>query len=184
MNPKPSFFARIGLAFRVLFSRELGENVRELIKNNLALPSTSQPTIEEPPPEPVVQIQESSPDSALQLLGLLQREGRFIDFLQEDVSQFSDEEIGTAARVVHEGCKKATEEYFQLSPIQTQEEGMQIEVKSGFNAQEIRLTGNVVGEPPFHGVLQHRGWRARSVKLPKLSKDHDASILAPAEVEL
>src|SRR5258706_10952915 len=45
--------------------------------------------------------------SALQLLALLQREGRFVDFLEEDVTSFSDADIGAAARVVHGGCRKA-----------------------------------------------------------------------------
>lgn len=49
----------------------------------------------------------ASTDSALQLLALLQKEARLIDFLQEEVSQFSDEEVGAAARVIHSGGQKS-----------------------------------------------------------------------------
>jgi hypothetical protein len=123
-------------------------------------------------------------DAALQLLALFQREGRFIDFLEEDVTSFSDEEIGAAARVVHEGCRKAVHEHFTLAPVRDDEEGSRIEVPKGFDAHTIRLTGNVVGEAPFRGTLQHRGWKITRAELPKLAEEHDVKVIAPAEVEL
>jgi len=55
--------------------------------------------------------------AALQLLGLLQREARFVDFIQEDVAPYTDAEIGAAARVVHEGCRKMLREHFALAPV-------------------------------------------------------------------
>ncbi|MEM9070306.1 MAG: DUF2760 domain-containing protein [Myxococcota bacterium] len=184
-NRKPSFFARIGIAFRVLFSAELGLGVRQLIEQGSA-PALPEPEPEpqpepEPEPPPVVA---ARPDAALQLLGLLQREGRFIDFLQEDVSAFSDDEIGAAARVVHEGCKKAVDEHFEIEPVRDDEEGASVELPKGYDAGEVRVVGNVVGEPPFRGTLQHRGWRAAKVSLPKIAEEHDVAVLAPAEVEL
>ncbi len=115
---------------------------------------------------------------------MLQREGRFIDFLEEDVETFSDEEIGAAARVVHQGCRKTLREYFDITPIRAEEEGDSVTLKSGFDAAEVRITGDVSGEPPFKGTLQHRGWRASEVSLPKIAEDHDVSILVAAEVEL
>ena len=129
-------------------------------------------------------VQESSPESALQFLGLLQQEARLIDFVQEDIGSYSDEEVGAAARVVHEGSKKAINEYFTLSPIRTEDEESRVTLAEGFNASEVRLTGNVVGKAPFTGTLIHRGWRAEAVNLPKLSAGHDATIVAAAEVEL
>lgn len=178
----PSFFARLLLAFRVLFSAELGGAVRRLTSGDApALPKPEPEPEPEPEPPPLT---EAPPDAALQLLGLLQREGRFIDFLEEDVRSFSDEEIGAAARVVHEGCNKALREHFDIVPIRSEEEGSKVELPAGFDPREVRLVGNVVGEPPFVGTLQHRGWRVTRVELPKIAEDHDVSILAPAEVEL
>jgi hypothetical protein len=57
-------------------------------------------------------------------------------------------------------------------------------LEPGFDAAALRLTGNVVGEPPFTGTLTHKGWVAMETKLPKLAAGHNVKILAPAELEL
>lgn len=129
-------------------------------------------------------LKESTPEAALQLLTLLQQDARFIDFIQEDLSAYSDADIGAAARVVHEGSKKTLNTYFTLEAIRSENEETPISIAEGFNASEIRLTGNVVGNAPFNGTLIHKGWKVTEVKLPKLAAGHDASIVAPAEVEL
>lgn len=129
-------------------------------------------------------LKDSSPDSALQLLSLLQQDARFLDFVHEDLSSYSDADIGAAARVVHEGSSKAIASYFSLAPIRSEEEESRLTLASGFNASEVRLTGNVVGSAPFTGTLVHRGWKVTDVRLPQLAKGHDVRILAPAEVEL
>ncbi|MCC6877724.1 MAG: DUF2760 domain-containing protein [Sandaracinaceae bacterium] len=194
-EPKPSFFARIFLAwiayFRTLFDADFAAGVVRLREGGPALP----PPKEEPAPQkkpktekqekkqPVV-LREATPDAALQLLAMFQREGRLVDFLFEDVSGFSDADIGAAARVVHDGCKKALDEHFTIVPVRDEEEGARIELPKGFDAHQVRLTGNVVGEPPFEGALSHRGWKATEVRLPKMSEGHDPRVVAPAEVEL
>lgn len=194
----PSFFARFFLAwvayFRVLFDAEFAAGVMLLREGPIALPP---PEKEKEAPEkakekkkekkekaPPVVLKEATPDAALQLLSLLQREGRFIDFLEEDVAGFSDADIGAAARVVHDGCKKAIDEHFSIEPVHAKDEGSSVKVEKGFDAHSIRLTGNVVGEAPFTGELTHRGWRCTEVRLPKMSEGHDPKVLAPAEVEL
>ncbi|MFT4940284.1 MAG: hypothetical protein ACI88A_003336 [Paraglaciecola sp.] len=131
-----------------------------------------------------VQLKESTPDAALQLLTLLQQEARLIDFTQEDLSAYSDADVGAAARVVHEGSKKALNAYFSFAAIRTEDEESQVTLPVGFNAAEVRLTGNVIGEAPFTGTLIHKGWKVTEVKLPKLAEGHDTSLVAPAEVEL
>jgi len=136
-----------------------------------------------PAPEPVI-LKESSPDAALQLLGLLQKEARFIDFIKEDIATYSDADIGVAARVVHEGCNKAINEHFTLAPIRSEQEGGKITLPQGFDASSVRLTGNIVGSAPFTGTLIHKGWQVTNIRLPKLTQGHNASILAAAEVEL
>ena len=129
------------------------------------------------PPPPV-------PDLiALHVLGLLQRDGRLVDFLSEDLNGFSDAEIGAAARTVHEGCRK-TLAYVELEPIYRDAEGATVTVATGFDPATVRLTGNVVGDPPFRGSLRHHGWRARKASFPPVPAGHDPHVLAPAEVEL
>jgi len=122
-------------------------------------------------------------EAALQLLSVLQREGRLIDFIEEDLAGFPDAAIGAAARTVHAGCKRAIQELFKLEPVMRDAEGAQVQVEPGFDPGLIRLTGNVVGKPPFRGALRHHGWRAREVKLPRID-GRDPAIVAPAEVEL
>ncbi len=122
--------------------------------------------------------------AALQLLAALQREGRLVDFVEEDLAGYPDATVGAAARAVHAGCKKAIGEYFRLEPVLREPEGATVEVRSGFDPAAVRLTGNVVGAPPFKGALRHHGWRAQDVKLPQASDGIDPAIVAPAEVEL
>ncbi len=135
-------------------------------------------------PRPAAQLNAAPPDSALVLLGLLQKEGRLVDFLHEEITAYSDQEIGAAARVVHDGCQRVLKDYLSIEPVRHETEGSRITLLAGFDAAAVRPVGNVVGEPPFTGALIHRGWRADSVNLPKVVGDRDVSILAPAEVEL
>ncbi|MCB9593780.1 MAG: DUF2760 domain-containing protein [Sandaracinaceae bacterium] len=189
----PSFFARIFLAwvayFRTLFDGDFAAGVVRLREGRPALPPPEEPKAEEPKkkkkakkPAPV--LKEAGPDAALQLLGLLQREGRFVDFIEEDLGDASDADIGAAARVVHDGCKKALDDHFTIEAIHASEEGARVKVEEGYDPHTIRLTGNVVGEAPFKGELTHRGWKVSDVRLPKMSEKHDPSVIAPAEVEL
>jgi hypothetical protein len=176
----PSFTQRLGLAFnlfsRTLFDAAFAASALRLIRGFKERHEESTDDL------PV--LYEKDPDSALQLLGLFQQEGRLVDFLEEDVVQYSDEEIGAAVRVVHEGCRKALHEHLTLQPIRQEAEGARITLERGFDASAFRPTGNLVGEPPFTGTLAHRGWRAIEVRLPKLAKDHDVHVITPAEVEL
>jgi len=199
-RPVPGFFARFFLAwvayFRTLFDGEFAAGVVRLREGKPALPEgagtarTDDEARREPtkskdaPKKKEVVLREAGPDAALQLLALLQREGRFIDFLEEDVSGFSDAQIGAAARVVHDGCRKALREHVPIEPVRSEDEGAKITLAKGFDAARVRLTGNVTGEPPFTGTLAHRGWKAMEVKLPKMTEGHDATILVPAEVEV
>ncbi|MCC7219236.1 MAG: DUF2760 domain-containing protein [Candidatus Contendobacter sp.] len=179
-DSQPDFFTRLTLALRafgrILTQSDFASDVLRLDRGE-----SRPPVVEEPPKPP---LRETSPDSALQLLALLQQEGRFVDFLEENVAAYSDAEIGGAARVVHEGCRKVIHDYLHLEPVRTEVEGAQLTLPAGFDAAAVRLTGNVVGQPPFTGTLMHRGWRATGITLPKIAESHDVRVLAPAEVEL
>ena len=123
-------------------------------------------------------------DPALQLLALLQRDGRFIDFLEQEITSFPDVEIGAVARVVHEGCRKALHAHATITPIRSEEEGAAVTLPEGFSPALVKLSGNVQGSGPYKGVVRHRGWRAADLVLPTPVKGHDSTVIAPAEVEL
>lgn len=174
-----SFFARLGLAwlcfFRVLFDGRFAARVQEA-RAGRALPA--------PPQAPPAEQPADATTPALQLLSLLQREGRLVDFLQQDIASFPDADVGVAARVVHEGCRRALREHASIEPVRDESEGSRVKLAAGFDADSVKLVGDVKGEPPWSGTLRHRGWRATRLQLPRLVGDHDAHVLAPAEVEL
>lgn len=120
----------------------------------------------------------------LHFISVLQREGRLLDFFAEELSVYDDEQIGAAVRSIQEDCKKSVNKYLSPVPVIDKEEGEVVEIDLGFDPDAIKLTGNVSGEPPFRGVLRHRGWKAAKNEVPKLSDVQDTSIIAPAEVEV
>jgi hypothetical protein len=121
--------------------------------------------------------------AALRLLAALQEEGRLVDFFTEDITTYSDEQIGAATRGIHASCRKALRSAVTVEPVMAGEEGTTVTVPEGFDPAAIRLVGAVTGTPPFTGVLKHSGWRATAVNLPKRS-GHDPQVIAPAEVEI
>jgi hypothetical protein len=190
----PSFVMRLWLCwvafFRVLFDPEFAGHVERLRQGAPALPPAEPPlALRELTEARAAVSKPKTPDgsgqrAALQLLSLLQREGRFIDFIQQDVSAFADAEVGAAARVVHEGCRKALAGLGGVTPIRSEAEGSRVELATSFDAKSVKLVGDVQGGGPYRGVLRHKGWRAASLSLPELVGDHDPHVLAPAEVEL
>ena len=187
MKPdNPHFFSRIGIAiasfFKILGNSAFAGGVQALRAAERQGQATEAAAAVAKPAAPP--LKEAAPDGALQLLGLLQREARFIDFIQEDVAAYADADIGVASRLVHEGCRKVLVDNFTIDPVREEDEGSAITLPEGFDAAAIRITGNVVGEPPFSGHITHRGWRVLETRLPKLAGSHDLHIVAPAEVEL
>lgn len=119
-------------------------------------------------------------------LAIFQERGRFIDFLMEDIAGYSNSQVATAARVVHQGCRAALQEHFRIHPIREENEGSRISVAVGYAADEYRFVGKLAGEPPFSGTLVHRGWKTDKVELPRLLRINGDRLptIAPAEVEL
>jgi hypothetical protein len=120
----------------------------------------------------------------LHLFSMMQREGRLMDFLAEDLDQYEDAQIGSAVRAIHAGCLRIVQEYLDPQPVMEQAEGQNVVLDSDFDPGAIKLTGKVVGEPPFEGTLRHKGWQVGKMKLPSLSGSQNAQIITPAEVEL
>jgi hypothetical protein len=133
--------------------------------------------------EPLFGPATSGPD--LRVLGVLQRDGRLIDFLQEDIDAYADAQIGAAVRDIHRQCRKSLRDYLTIEPVMSRAEDEQVTVAADFDPAAIRLTGNVNSQPPFRGVIRHRGWRVKEAHLPTLPATRgDTSVLAPAEVEI
>ena len=179
---QPSFLTRVSIAFvvfwRILADGEFAQAVERLRGGE------GVSTAAGPEPAPKRLLAEAQPGAALQLLGLLQQEGRFIDFLEEDVAAYSDTQVGAAARVIHEGCRKTLLAHMTIEPVRSEAEGTRVTLPEGFDSSTVRLTGKVIGQAPFTGDLTHRGWQVTEVRLPKVAAGHNLRILAPAEVEL
>lgn len=137
----------------------------------------------EPPKAPPLAPPVDTTDRATQLLALLQRDGRLLDFLMEDLAAYQDAQIGAAARDVHAGCRQALSRYVAVAPVMDDEEGQTVSVDRNTDPARVKVVGNVAGQPPYRGILRHRGWEATRVELPPLPET-GRTILAPAEVEV
>ena len=193
-DPASSFFSRLGLAFKVLFDASLARRLVGERPEPPALEPVSAARQDAPPSREgspktmrsakmdAAAIADDPASGALQLLAILQREGRFVDFLQQNIDTFPDAEVGAAARVVHEGCRRSLAKHAKVSSIRAESEGARVtlEAVSG----DVKLVGNVSGSAPYHGVLRHRGWRVEELTLPLRVGEHDPRVVAPAEVEL
>jgi hypothetical protein len=174
---------RILLAFRcffnLLFQGELSaETIAELgLSRKPAAPAPAPAA-----PKPVAPVAKTS-DGALQLLSILQRDSRLIDFLMEDISGYEDDQVGAAVRELHDQCRDAVGRYVTLSPIVDGVEGAFTQAPSK-DPNVVKFIGNVPATPPSGGILRHRGWRAAKVDLPVLAGKQDANIIAPAEIEV
>lgn len=142
-----------------------------------------------PPPKPQAAPKPAAPevkpaDGALQLLGMLQREARILDFLMEDITPYTDEQVGAAARDVQQHSREVLIRHFAPAPVIDAVEGSTASAPDG-NAALVKYVGNVPATgKPGAGVLRHRGWRATTATLPSLNSRQDLAILAPAEIEV
>ena len=183
------FWKRVAIAFRCFFSILIHGDIPNDIVQKWVKPASKVPQtptaqvsvsrlteMERPAPEAF--------DRAVQMLALLQRDGRLIDFLAENISPYPDAQLGAAVRTIHEACRKVLEHYVKLEPILNSEEDQPVTVQGGFDPAAIKLLGNVTGEPPIRGVLRHKGWHVKEVNLPPLPQGSGRMVIAPAEVEL
>ncbi|NLD98900.1 MAG: DUF2760 domain-containing protein [Fibrobacter sp.] len=175
---------RVELAFRsffwILFKRSFADKIEEyfIAQPDVGLLEEKKVLEIAPPPQP-------TRNDAVQLLALLQREGRLIDFLKEPIDAYSDAQIGAAVRDIHRDCASVLERVFEVKPLVEKEEGASITVAPGFDPEQFRLTGNVAGDPPYEGFLRHHGWRVSKTELPIWNgNDESAEVIAPAEIEL
>lgn len=186
--PVPSFFSRLFLAFvtwfRLVFDAAFAARVLALDESGqserLGTGEASPPPDESQRPAAPAAL-DLAP--ARMLLRLFQRDGRFVDFIQQDITSFSDAEVGAAARVVHEGCRRVLREHGKVSHVREEPEGTRMTLDAAA-AERVKLVGQVSGKPPYDGVLRHAGWRIDDFSLPVSVGDRDAALLAEPEVEL
>ena len=185
------FGKRISYATRCFFSvlsrGEVPDDIApEVVRSTAPLspdPAAETPAL--PTGKDVPRSEDDSTDRAVQLLALLQRDGRLVDFFSEDIAPYQDAQIGAAVRELHANCRKALAQYVTLEPIIVGEEDRSVTVDEGFDPASVRLVGNVTGRPPLRGLLRHRGWRVTEVNLPSLSPQRAGrAVVAPAEVEI
>jgi Domain of unknown function (DUF2760) len=173
-------------ALQVLFDGRFAARVAALrggSPEQLAAPERVTASAQPPTPPSAPAMTPAPPGGeALQLLSILQREGRLIDFLEQDIAAFGDDDVGAAARVVHEGCRRALRTHARVASIRSEAEGSALTLERV--SSEVKLIGNVAGAAPYRGVLRHRGWRIDELKLPTRVGEHDLGLIAPAELEL
>jgi len=183
------FFERLRFAFRCFFSILIHADIPNDVAQKLVKPVAPVPQASSPaapvshltgPGRPPLEVF----DRAVQMLALLQRDGRLIDFLTENISPYPDEQLGAAARTIHEACRQVLERYLKLEPVLNSEEEQSVTVQAGFDPAAIKLIGNVTAQPPMRGTLRHKGWRVKEINLPPLPLGAARMVLAPAEVEL
>jgi hypothetical protein len=173
--------SRIGLAFKA-FRRVMADNA--FADQVYAWLQGQTPPLPAPPPPPPKVEQPKPTLDPLQLLAILQREGRLVDFLMEDLQGLPDAQIGAAVREVHQKCRKALQEHVPLEAVLKEAEDSPATVQSGYDPSAVRVVGNLGAKPPYSGTVRHRGWRATKVNLQPLPVGQDPKIIAPAEVEV
>ena len=169
---------RISQAFRsffsILFSGVLPADIAQAFGYSKVIPIKVTPP---PKAEPGA----GPNDGAVQILSVLQRDARLVDFLMEDISGYSDEQVGAAVRDVQLQSRQTLERYLKLQPVIDGVEG-DFTKTDGLPTLQVKLVGNVPpsGKAPG-GLLRHKGWKAEKVDLPKLPP---GNVLAPAEIEV
>ena len=169
---------RIASAFRaffaILFKSQIPADIAQAFGFAKAKP--------QPAPKAVRQLGPS--DGALQMLGILQRDSRLLDFMMEDISAFEDDQIGAAVRNLHDQCRDSLTRYIRLVPVIDGVEGTFTKIDTN-DPNTVKLLGNVPASGKASGgVLRHKGWRADNVDLPPLAASQNPAIIAPAEIEI
>jgi len=122
-------------------------------------------------------------DGALQMLSILQRDARLVDFIMEDIATYTDDQVGAAVRGLHDQARESLARYVKLEPVIDGVEGTFTKPTLSDPAA-VKFVGNVPASKPSGGLLRHKGWRAGKIDLPPLNPKQDSSILAPAEIEV
>jgi hypothetical protein len=102
----------------------------------------------------------------------------------EDIHRLPDAQIGQAVREVHKKAQAALKQHAVIDVVLSGNEGDTTTVPKGFDPSAIRVVGNVTGQPPFTGQINHPGWRVKELKLATPPEGADEFVLQPAEVQI
>jgi hypothetical protein len=173
---------RIDLAIRSFFWIFLNRKFADKVNEHFVESKEEKPVIAL---EEKKEVTRKGRSEAVQLLSLLQREGRLVDFFKEPINSYSDAQIGAAVRDIHRDCAALLTRIFAIEPLQHKDEGAALTILEDFDPEQFHLTGNLTGNPPYNGILRHHGWKASKVELPVWrGNDAAAEVIAPAEIEL
>ena len=168
---------RISLAIRSFFSLLFSGSLPDSVLAKLGLARRGAPKPQAAP----AAVRAS--DGAVQLLSILQRDSRLVDFIMEDIAGYSDEQVGAAVRGLHDQARESLSRYVKLDPVIDGVEGT-FTKPAVSDPAAVKFIGNVPAGKPTGGLLRHKGWRAGKIDLPALNPKQDASIIAPAEIEI
>lgn len=175
-----SIGTRIVLAFKAFFRTLSQATFAGQVQSLFSGAST--PVIASKPEAPAAPLKQVL--DPLQLLAILQREGRLVDFLMEDIQGLPDSQIGAAVREVHLKCRKALNDHVTLAAVVETAEDERMTVTAGYDPSAIRVIGNLGTSPPYTGIVRHRGWQAKAIQLQPLPSGQNAKVIAPAEIEV
>ena len=174
--------SRIVLAFRSFFAILFTGKLPAEIAQEFGFSPQRKP---QPAAKPAPAVRASQPsDGALQILGILQRDSRIIDFLMEDIGAYPDDQVGAAVRDLHQQCRDSLNRYLRLGPVIDSVEGSFTKLDTN-DPSTVKLLGNVPASGKASGgLLRHKGWKAEKIDLPPLTPSSNVSVIAPAEVEI
>lgn len=181
----------LGIAIKAFFAalgnRQTADQINAILVGQPAIaPKPVEQATASPAEQPVTKPtpEKTSPpsrDAAITLLATLQREARLVDLVQEDLSQYSDAQVGAAARPCLQQCSAVLNRVMGLQPLIDAAEGAMVEVPPDASATRVQWLGEGSASS---GKLVHHGWQAAKVELPTWTgESSDAKIIAAAQIQ-
>lgn len=185
---------RLGLAFKAFWASLTNRDVAARLERVLqggeppSLPEpgghdVGRPLSDEPPkaPRSGTPVATAGRDSAITLLSALQREARLVDLVREDLGQYSDAQVGAAARPCLQHCAAVLERWFAPEPVVSAADGEIVEVPPDAPPTRFQWIGEGSASS---GKVLHHGWQAGKVELPQWTgPETDVRVIAPAQVQ-
>ena len=171
-------FQAIATFFKVLFQSDFAHKVKEIEPTSRKLVDL-QETLEKQSVRHQLEIEQlkNTPkdvhgnfeEGSYALLSLMQKEARFLDFVQEEIEELPDAQVGAVCKRIHKDLKKLFKDFLKIEPVFDSRENETVSIAEGFEPSEIQLSGEIDKKPPFKGILKHKGWMVDSLNLPKRS---------------
>lgn len=173
----------LGIALKAFFAalgnKEKASKIERALTASQAIEAA--PTAQPAAPAPQAAPKTPARDSAVTLLASLQREARLLDLIQEDLNQYSDAQVGAAARPCLQQCASVLGRTLGIAPLLDAAEGDSVPVGDTPSPTRYQWIGEGTGAS---GKLVHHGWQATKMDLPTWTGDaNDANVIAPAQIQ-